>query len=201
MTSPTQLEERLRDVLAKWDYVRSPGEVVALGPAALRRLLDAKEGKGSLWSTGVDPRDYMEAEGAAITAFARNDLDGVLTEMRKRGWNGCRIAQSGVGNVSDPRVASALLELYASKSPLDRANAVGQLGMQRDPRATETLVRALSDRSSDVQYTAVRSLGEAGNPSAIEPLKDFAKRTTKDWMAAEARSAIAKIRKAARSRR
>ena len=77
-------EDPLAKLLTRWDYERSPPQVVALGSAALERLLD---GRGGLWRLGTDPRDYQDAVQEAVAAFAKRDLDGVLAEMRKRGWS------------------------------------------------------------------------------------------------------------------
>jgi HEAT repeat protein len=201
MTRAGELGDRLAALLGSWDYERSPAELVALGKPALRRLLDAVEGKGTLWREGVDPRDYEDALQAAVAAFGKSDIDSVLAEMRGRVWEDSLIVSSGLTRVADPRIAAMLVEEAASKSPLRRLEAVQSLGMQRDPRATEALVRALSARSADVRYAAVESLGEAGDPGAIEALQNFAKRNARTpWIAESARAAIAKIRKLQRSR-
>lgn len=200
MAASDDLEERLRALLARWDYSRSPAEVVALGAGAFARLLDAVEGR-SLYKEGADPREYDTARRHAVAAFARSDLDAALAEMRRRGWSDERMALSGIGLVADARVTSLLLALVADKSSMSRLSAVAYLGAQRDPRATEALARALSDRSSDVRYAAIQSLIEAADENAIAPLQDFARRAKEPHLAKEAKSAIAKIRKALRSRK
>jgi hypothetical protein len=194
------LEEGLFALLGRWDNERSPAEVLALGSPALRRLLDAKEGKGALRGPEVEPRDYEDALQAAIAAFGASDLDAVLAEMYARGWHALRIASSGLARVADPRVAAMLVGQCSSETALDRLQAVQLLGMQRDPRATEALVRALSDRSQGVRYAAVQSLGEAGDPAAIVGLQTFAKRCTKARLAKDATAAIARIRQSRRGR-
>jgi hypothetical protein len=196
------LEERLGALIGHWDYQRSPVEIVALGPFALQRLLDAKDQKGTLWHEGVDPRDYEDALHEAIAAFGEHDPDRVLSEMRKRGWNDRRIVLSGLGRVADAHIASMLIDMYSSKDPLDRLQAIGYMGAQHDPRAVWTLVHALSDRSVSVRLAVIKSLGETGNSNMIEALQDVLKRNVHTpSIAAAARATIAKIRTSLRKRR
>ncbi len=200
--SPKSLEERLVALVDEWHSETSAAELLALGEPGLRRVLDAKEGKGTLQRPGADARDYEDALHQVILALGKHALGAVLDEMRRRGWSDERMVLSGLGGVADPRIVEMLATLYASKVPLDRQMAVAHLGAQRDSRATEVLVRALRDRSESVRLAAVKSLGETGDASGIEALTAFAKRAAgKPWIAAEARSAIAKLRKSRRAPR
>ncbi len=200
--SVSSLEERLLALVENWYLERSAAELLALGEPALRRVLDAKEGKGTLQREGSDPRDYEDAMHQVILALGKHALDPVLEEMRLRGWSNDRMVLSGLGGVTDPRIVDMLIELYSSKVPLDRQMAIGYMGAQRDPRAVKTLIRALDDRSESVRLAAIKSLGETGDPKGIGALSDFAIRSAgKPWIAAEARSTIAKLRRSGRTPR
>ena len=202
MSRSDELEERLAALLLRWDYQRSPAEVVALGGPALERLLDASDGKGTPWHEGANPRDYEDALHAAVAAFGRDDLEAVLAEARRRGWDSLRVVLSGLGGVADARVVLMLLEMVSSKDSLVRLRAVGYLAAQADPRATEALIRALADRNESVRSTAIDGLAEKGEAGAVEALQAFAKRSAgTPWLAKSARAAIAKIRKARRTGR
>jgi hypothetical protein len=172
-------ERRLRALLSRWDYVRSPAELTAMGLPALERILDATDGHGSLDEEGVDWRAYEDARQAAIAAFAARDVAGVLAAMRRRGWADGSIALSGIGRVPDLRVVEVLRTAYASKEPFTRQRIVTLLGMQRGPEAVDALVKALSDRSSAVRLAAVEALGEIGDRRAVAPLRALATRSAR----------------------
>ena len=200
--SLSSLEERLITLVEHWYSETSAAELLALGAPALRRVLDAKEGKGTLQRQGADPRDYEDAMRQVILVLGKHALDAVLEEMRRRGWSNDRMVLSGLGCVADARIVEMLAGLYASKVPLDRQMAIEHMGAQRDPRATQTLIRALHDRSESVRLAAVKSLGETGDPNGIDALTAFAKRSAgKPWIATEARSVIAKLRRSRRAPR
>ena len=192
------LGERIARLLAGWDPQRSPAELLALGAPALELLLNAKDGK-PLPPAGGNPRDVEDALQSAIAAFGARDVDGVLAELKRRGWTHPRIVLSGMGRVADPRIVLMLLELSASKDSLDRLRAVRYLGLQPDPRATEALRLALKDRNESVRLAAIEHLGGRGDSGSIEALQDLAKKSSqKPWIAAAAKSAVAKIRKASK---
>jgi HEAT repeat protein len=170
------LDERLRALLNHEGY--DPKELVALGRPALQRVLLAVEREAPLTlpskTSELDGRAYEDGLQAALAAFAADDLQGVLTELKARQWSDERIALSGLARVKDERIVPFLLAAYASKEPMTRLSAVNYLGLQRDPRATDTLVKALTDRSSQVRSAAVEALGEVGDARAIKALKALA---------------------------
>lgn len=183
------------DALLKSPVLQCDDQLLALGPPALRRLLDCLDGKHSLdiGQTETQWRDYGDWRTVGVAVFAKADVGDVLDAVTARGWSDLRIARC-VGRVPDPRVLPYLLVRLASKEPLDRAAAVNDLAVQRDPRATDALIRALKDRSSFVRYLAIERLGEAGDPRAIEPLRLLVKRSTRSpGLVRGAEGAIAKI--------
>ena len=177
--TPAALDARLRGLVNPWPY-GSAKEIVSLGPAALERVLDAKEGKVSLYNEVSDDFhdhfDYLDGLTLAVTAFATEDLASVLAALKARQWSDVNIAESGVAGVVDARVVPFLLTAFASKEPTTRASAVRGLGKQRDPRATDALIRALSDRSSNVRSAAADALGDLGDPRGIEAIREIRKR-------------------------
>ncbi len=198
--SQSPFEARVSALVEAWHSEGALTELLSLGEPALRRVLDAKDGKGTLQRAGAEPRDYEDALHQVILAWGKHALDTVLDEQRRRGWSDERIVLSGLGGVPDPRIVELLLALCASKLPLDRQVAVGYLGAQRDPRATQALIRALRDRSESVRLAALQSLGESGDPTSLDALTAFAARAVgKPWLAREARAAIAKVRKEGRA--
>jgi HEAT repeat protein len=169
----------LRALLSRWDYERSAPLLVAMGPPALERILDASDGHGALDSPGADWRDYEDARQAALAAFAAHDMGDVLARMRARHWSDLDVALSGIARVADPRIVPILRNAYASKEPMTRQRVVTLLGMQRPPEATDALLAALSDRSPDVRMAAIDALGDVGDPRAIPALESLAKRSAR----------------------
>jgi hypothetical protein len=188
------------DALLKSPTYQCDAELLALGPPALKRLLDCIEGKANLeiQQTYMQFRDWGDWRTLGVAAFAKANLGGVLDAVTARGWSDPLIA-GYVGRVPDPRVLPYLVARLASKEPLDRAAAVNDLAVQRDPRATDALVRALRDRSSFVRVLAIERLGDLGDPRAIEPLQALVKRSARSPHVARcAKAAIARIRRGVR---
>ena len=187
-------DAQLRALVSRWDYDRSARELVAMGKAALERILDASDGHGSLDEPGADGRQYEDGLHAAVAAFAAQDMDRVLAAMKARRWDDTTIAFSGIARVPDARVPPFLKSAFASKDAFTRQRAVTLLGMQRGAEAVTTLVTALSDRSSDVRIAAIDALAEVGDPAAIPPLEALAKRSARSaYQAKRIEVAIAKI--------
>jgi len=195
------LDDRLRAVLNHWHYSGSDDQLRALGRPALERLLDSFDGKVDLWmgQSEMDGREYQDACEAGIAAFASANMGVVLRAFAARGWSDLRIALSGAGRVSHPRIVPYLLALCSSKEPLHRVAAVNYLAVQRDPRALDALVAALRDRSSFVRFCAIERLGEVGDERAIEPLRLLAKRSARSHLAGCAEEAVEKIRRRRRA--
>ncbi len=193
------IDDALRALLhTSWSFDAAPPELLALGRPALDRLLDAKVGE--LFPTEMEWRDYGVQREHAIAAFAKADIDGVLTAMKKRKWTDAAIASSGIALVQDARLVPILVSLYADREPLSRKAAVEYLGNQRDPLATAAVIRALRDRSSDVRLAAIRALGNMGDLDAIEPLTQLAERNRSPLIEPEVKAACRKIRARSRSK-
>jgi MFS family permease len=79
-----------------------------------------------------------------------------------------------------------------SRSDLNRARAVRQMGRSRSPMALDQLIQALSDANPDVRKQAAQGLGEARSPQAINPLLEELKDEESD-IRSEAIEALGKI--------
>lgn len=185
------------DALRKSPVYQCDDELLALGHPALESILDCIDGKAplDLHQTYTELRDWGDWPTLGVKVFAKADLGGVLHALVARGWGDDRIAYF-VGSVHDPRVLPYLLARVASKEPLDRVAAVGDLAGHRDPKAVDALIGALRDRSPDVRTRAAESLGELGDPRAVEPLEALVKRNARSpGLVRSAEDAIAKIRR------
>jgi HEAT repeat protein len=195
---PSALDELLRTLVNHEGF--DPSQIVALGRPAFERLLLAVERKAPLTIPGrtsdLDGRAYEDGLQAALAAFAADDLQGVLAELRSRQWSDERITLSGLGRVKDERMVPILVVALANSEPMTRLAAVNSLGVQRDSRATEALVRALADRSSQVRSAAVDALCAVGDARAIEALKAVAARPARPASLADrARQGLKKMRR------
>ena len=194
------VDNELRALLREtWTFETAPAALLALGRSALDRLLDADD--GVFFPTFTEWRDYGMMRQQAVAAFAKADLDGVLSAMKKRKWTSADVARSGVGLVQDARVVTFLVSAYADGEPPRRKQAIEYLGSQQDRRATETVLRALKDRSSEVRLAAIRALGQIGDPQAIHALRAITGAGARSLLVEqEVKVALRKIRKASRSR-
>jgi HEAT repeat protein len=195
--APDALDDQLRALLHAMIWTRdAPGPaILRLGQPALERLLDAPD--AVFWATEMDWRDYGGNRREAIAAFARRDLNRVLSAMRTRHWTDARIALSGIGLVQDARVVPFLLRAYADAAPATRAEAIRYLGFQRASGATSTVLRALRDRSSSVRLAAIRALGDIGDPNTTQALEVMAQRNPPSKLVVhELKRALEKIRPA-----
>jgi HEAT repeat protein len=157
--SDDKLDDALRALLrGTWTFETAPPALVALGPRALDRLLDATD--GVFFRTETEWRDYGIYRQHAVAAFAKADMGRVLSAMKKRKWSAVEIVLSGVALVRDARVVPFLVAAYADPDSTMRQRAIEGLRTQRDARAKETLIRALKDRSPDVRRSAKRALEE-----------------------------------------
>ncbi len=192
------LDEELRGLLrGNWTFETAPPALLALGPPALDRLLDAPS--SVFFPTDTEWRDYGMYRQHAVAAFAKRDLDSVLAAMKKRKWTDAAIGLSGVGLVRDARVVPLLVRLVADPEPMRRQEAVELLGGQRDPDATAAVLRALRDRSSNVRRAAVHALGEIGDPTTVDALEEAARRWAKSpLIEAEVAATLRKVRDADR---
>src|ERR1700688_3633490 len=90
------LDDELRALLrGVWTFETAPPALLALGRPALGRLLDAPD--GAFFPTYTEWRDYGMYRQHAVAAFAKADMAGVLSAMKKRQWTDAAIARSGVG--------------------------------------------------------------------------------------------------------
>ncbi len=142
----------------RWD-----AQLLALGPAALKRTLDCIDGKAKL---DIARQDYMEHrdlgdwEEVAVVAFARADVGHVLSLVRARGWDDLKIAHY-LGGVPAPALLPYLQTSMSSKDEHRRVAAINHLGAYRDPRATAALLGALKDRAS---FVRIRAAARASRP-------------------------------------
>jgi hypothetical protein len=195
----TKLDDELRALLHVMFPETAASALLSLGQPALDSLLDAPD--GLFFPTYMDWRDYGINRKHAIAAFAKADMDRVLSAMKKRKWTDLAVTLSGVGLVQDARVVPFLVNAYADPAPMRRERAIAYLGCQRDPRATETVLRALRDRSSEVRLTAIRALGQIGDLRTVEPVRAMANRYARSVLVKyEVKKALGNIRRANRTR-
>src|SRR5450755_4433946 len=109
-----------------WTFETAPSALISLGPPALDRLLDASD--GVFFPTDTDWRDYGVNRQHAVAAFAKADMDHVLSAMKKRKWTDVTVARSGVDLVQDARVVPFLVTAYTVAEPMIRARAIDCLG-------------------------------------------------------------------------
>lgn len=164
-----EIDEILRALVRGGDMTAIP-ELLVRGRPAFERFLQLKSGELRL-GVETDQRDEEPAMNGALNAFARQDIESVLSAVLARGFGETAGAVSAIGEVAHPCVVSFLLRAVASKHPSVRASAVRGLSRQRDPRVLDAMVLALSDRSSEVRECAIEALGELGDPGALEPLR------------------------------
>lgn len=191
----SNLDDELRALLRElWTFETAPARLLSLGQPALDRLLDAPD--GVFFPTDTDSRDYGMNRHHAIAAFAKADMERVLSAMKERKWTNLAVTLSGVGLVRDARVVPFLINTYADPAPMSRERAIDYLGCQRNPLATTTVLRALRDRSSEVRLTAIRALGQIGDPRTVEAVRAMAKRHSRSPLVTyEVKKALANIRK------
>jgi HEAT repeat protein len=139
-----------------WSLEDPPKALLAIGDAALVRLLDAPD--SAFWPTEMEWRDFGVNRSRAIAVLAKSNLEGVLAAMKERKWTDAAIACSGIGLVDDARVVPLLTRAFEGATPDVRAHLVDFLALQSDPIAIEALTRALKDRSSSVRDAAKAAL-------------------------------------------
>jgi hypothetical protein len=80
-----RIDDELRAMLrGVWTFETAPPALLALGRPALDRLLDAPD--CVFFPTYMEWRDYGMYRQHAVAAFAKADMAGVLSAMKKRQW-------------------------------------------------------------------------------------------------------------------
>ena len=166
-----EIDDILRALVQGGDLIAIP-QLLVRGWPAFERLVQLMKGEITLGVT-TDQRDEEPAISGAFCAFARQDIERVLTVAEANGWGEVSGVIWAIGEIAHPRVVALLLRAAASESAYVRKIAVTGLAQQQDPRVQAALVKALRDRSSEVRISAVEALGKLRVPAALEPLQEL----------------------------
>ena len=109
-------------------------------------------------------------------------------------WRVRAYAAWALGETRDPRAGDLLTAALSDPHWRVRMHAAGGLQRTAGPRSVDPLIAALRDDYWQVRISAVDALAALGDRRAIPPLQQVAARDSREFVRAEARNAIDRIK-------
>jgi HEAT repeat protein len=143
-----------------WDTAAPEEALIAIGPAAAKRVFDLYYGQAhaKIPTKVTNARLLMDGWSAALNVAASIAPEEFLSRLRRK----VDLTEIGIlGHIDDPRATKILCAQLKDKDWLHRANALSALAEHSGPEVRQAFERALDDPHGLIRSQAIEFIAES----------------------------------------